>query len=104
MSTNFASGVWAIASCDRCGFRYSLQELRELVIKTKKVNIMVCPECYEEDQPQLQLGMYPIDDPQALQKARPEAGVDQSRVTSWGFRPYCSSVTATGAVGTVTFS
>ncbi|NBR62041.1 MAG: hypothetical protein EBT86_10475, partial [Actinobacteria bacterium] len=41
-----------------------------LVIKTKNVNILVCPECWEPDQPQLQLGMYPVYDPQAIRNPR----------------------------------
>jgi len=72
MPNRFASGKWAISQCDRCGFRYKLKELRGLVIKTKNVNIIVCPTCWEEDQPQLQLGMYPVDDPQALRNPRPD--------------------------------
>ena len=55
MPNRFASGKKAIAECDRCGFRYKLKELRQLVIKTKNVNILVCPTCWEPDQPQLQL-------------------------------------------------
>ena len=70
MPNRFASGKRAIAECDRCGFRYKLRELRQLVIKTKNVNLLVCPTCWEEDQPQLQLGMYPVDDPQALRNPR----------------------------------
>ena len=31
---------------------------------------MVCPSCWEPDQPQNQLGMYPVDDPQALRNPR----------------------------------
>ena len=54
MPNRFASGKWSIAECDRCGQRYKLKELKKLVIKTKLVNIKVCPECWEEDQPQLQ--------------------------------------------------
>lgn len=66
----FASGQWAIAECDRCGFRYKLKELQKLVIKTKNINMLVCPTCWEPDQPQLQLGMYPVYDPQALENPR----------------------------------
>lgn len=66
----FASGQWAIAECDRCGFRYKLKELKKLVIKTKNINLLVCPTCWEEDQPQLQLGMYPVYDPQAVENPR----------------------------------
>lgn len=72
MPNKFASGKWAIAQCDRCSFRYKLKELKRLVIKTKNVNILVCPTCWEPDQPQLQLGMYPVNDPQALRNPRPD--------------------------------
>jgi hypothetical protein len=68
----FASGKWAIAECDRCGFRFKLKQLKTLVIKTKNVNLLVCPTCWEKDQPQLQLGMYPVNDPQALRNPRPD--------------------------------
>ena len=78
MSNKFSSAKFSIAECDRCGFRFKLKQLKELVIKTKKVNILVCPSCWEKDHPQLQLGMYPIADPQAVRNPRP----DRSYVTS----------------------
>ena len=81
MPTKFASGKKAIAECDRCGFRYKLRELRELVIKTKNVNLLVCPTCWEPDQPQLQLGMYPVDDPQALRNPRRDNSYIQAGLT-----------------------
>ena len=70
MPNQFASGKYAIAQCDRCNFRFKLKQLKSLVIKTKNVNILVCPECWEKDQPQLQLGMYPVYDPQAIRNPR----------------------------------
>ena len=70
MGNKFASGKNAISECDRCGFRFKLKQLKRLIIKTKNVNILVCPECWEPDQPQLQLGMYPVDDPQAVRNPR----------------------------------
>ena len=80
MATNFASAKNSIAQCDICGFRYKLKQLKRLVIKTKNVNILACPECWNPDQPQLQLGMYPVDDPQALRNPRPDfTGYPQSR-------------------------
>lgn len=80
MGNRYASDNRAIAECDRCGFRYKLRELKELIIKTKNVNIKVCPECWEPDQPQLQLGMWPVDDPQAIRNPRPDfTGYPQSR-------------------------
>jgi hypothetical protein len=72
MPNKFASGKYAIAECDRCGQRYKLKQLRKLTIKTKLVSIKVCPECWEPDQPQLSLGMYPVDDPQAVREPRPD--------------------------------
>lgn len=99
MPNRFASGKRAIAECDRCGQRFKLKQLRKLTIKTKNVNLLVCPECWEPDHPQLQLGMYPVDDPQALRNPRPDtsyaqAGLngagnptDGSRVTQWGWNP-----------------
>jgi hypothetical protein len=112
MGNRFASGRIAIAECDRCGFQYQLKQLQSLVIKTKNVNLLVCPECWEPDQPQLQLGMFPVDDPQALRNPRrdnsyilagltglqlentsgsatDETGVPSggSRVFQWGYAP-----------------
>jgi len=72
MPNKFASGKYAIAECDRCGQRYMLKQLKKLTIKTKQVSIKVCPECWEPDQPQLSLGMYPVDDPQAVREPRPD--------------------------------
>jgi len=74
----YASGKNSIAECDRCGQRYKLTQLRKLVIKTKQVSIKVCPECWDPDHPQLQLGMYPVYDPQAVREPRPDISYYQS--------------------------
>ena len=85
MGNRFASGKKAIAICDRCGFQFRLKELKALVIKTKNVNIMVCRECWEPDQPQLQLGMYPVDDPQGLRNPRRDNSYLQSGLLADGY-------------------
>lgn len=99
MGNRFASGKKAIAMCDRCGQRFKLKTLKEEVIKTKRYNLLVCEECWDPDHPQLQLGMYPVDDPQALRNPRTDttykvAGLnnagnttDGSRVIQWGWAP-----------------
>ena len=113
MPSKYASAKNSIAQCDRCGFRFKLKQLKQLVIKTKNVNILVCPECWEPDQPQLSLGLYPVNDPQAVRNPRPDSpsyfqagltgiqiqsgtgnDVDQtgvpsggSRVFQWGYNP-----------------
>jgi hypothetical protein len=81
MGNRFASGKNSIAECDRCGFRYKLKELKKLTIKTKQVTIKVCPTCWEPDQPQLQLGMYPVSDPQAVREPRRDNSYLQSGYT-----------------------
>jgi hypothetical protein len=78
MGTKYASGKNSIAECDRCGQRYKLTQLRKLVIKTQQVSIKVCPECWEPDQPQLQLGMFPVFDPQAVREPRADISYEQS--------------------------
>jgi len=112
VGNRFASGKFAIAECDRCGQRYKLKELKKQVLKTKTYNLLVCPTCWDPDQPQLQLGMYPVDDPQGLRDPRPDLSYYQagytglqltetvgtaldengdpsggSRVFQWGWRP-----------------
>jgi hypothetical protein len=68
----FASGKHSIAECDRCAQRYKLKELKTQTVKTKPFKIKVCPSCWDPDQPQLQLGMYPVNDPQAVREPRPD--------------------------------
>jgi hypothetical protein len=99
MPSKFASGKYAIAECDRCGQRYKLKELKKEVIKTKLFQIKVCPTCWDPDHPQLQLGMYPVNDPQAVREPRKDisyeaSGLDingyisgGSRVIQWGWAP-----------------
>lgn len=99
MGNRFASAKNSIAQCDRCGFRFKLKELRKLVVKTKINNVLVCNSCFDPDHPQLQLGMYPVDDPQAVRNPRRDttyvtAGTNVagfptggSRDIQWGWNP-----------------
>jgi hypothetical protein len=72
MPSKFASGKYAIAECDRCSQRYKLMELRIQILKTKPYQVKVCPSCWDPDQPQLSLGLYPVNDPQAVREPRPD--------------------------------
>jgi len=78
MPNRFASGKYAIAECDRCSFRFKLAVLRNEVVKTKPFKIKVCRACWNPDQPQLQLGMYPVNDPQAVRDPRPDVSYQVS--------------------------
>lgn len=91
MATQYASGKYAIAECDRCGQRYKLSQLKKEIIKTKLYEIKVCPSCWDPDQPQLSLGLYPVQDPQAVREPRPDvsyvsAGVNVANVPTGGSR------------------
>ena len=81
MPNKFASGKYAIAQCDRCNFRYQLKELRIQTLKTKPWRIKVCKTCWDPDHPQLQIGMYPVNDPQAVREPRPDVSYYMSGTT-----------------------
>ena len=91
MGNRFASGKIAIAECDRCGQQYKLKQLKMEIIKQRKYQLLVCPECWDPDQPQLMLGTFPVDDPQGLRNPRKDttyvtSGVNVNGFTSGGSR------------------
>tara|TARA_R100001377_G_scaffold76656_1_gene53656 strand:+ start:578 stop:943 length:366 start_codon:yes stop_codon:yes gene_type:complete len=117
MGSKFASGNKAIAYCDVCGWRFKLKELRSLIVKNRDTNIKACIECWNEGQPQLRLGDFPVDDPQALRNPRPDQSLGDSGNTSsrdiyWGWNPVGggnspydltpNTLQAVGSVGQVT--
>jgi hypothetical protein len=127
MGNRFASGKKSIAECDRCGQQFLLKTLKTEIIKTKQYNLLVCNECWDPDHPQLLLGMYPVDDPQAVRNPRKDttyvtSGVNVdgfssggSRDIQWGWNPVGGSsffdvsltpnyLVATTSVGTVQVS
>jgi hypothetical protein len=99
MSSQFASGKHAIAVCDVCGFQYKLNTLRKLVVKGVVINVLACRTCWDKDHPQLFLGTFPINDPQALRNPRRDttysvSGLladgepgEGSRTIQWGWAP-----------------
>ena len=127
MGNRFASGKIAIAECDRCGQQYRLKTLKTEIIKQRKYELLVCPTCWDPDQPQLMLGTFPVDDPQALRNPRKDttyvtSGVNAngnlsggSRDIQWGWNPVGGAsfndagltpnyLVATTSVGAVTVS
>lgn len=99
MSNRFASSQKAAGICDVCGFRYPLRSLRTTYVKGRKTNVLSCPECWDPDHPQLRLGEFPVDDPQALRNPRPDsAEYAQSRAQIMPVFP----VVGTGFIGQVT--
>lgn len=127
MGNRFASGKIAIAECDRCGQQYQLKTLKTEIIKQRKYQLLVCAECWDPDHPQLMLGTFPVDDPQALRNPRRDttyvtSGINVngnlsggSRDIQWGWQPVGGAslndagltpnyLVATTIVGTVTVS
>lgn len=62
----YATGKYALAHCDRCGFRYKLLEL-----KKEWNGLKTCPSCYEMKHPQLE-PISATSDPEALYDPRPD--------------------------------
>jgi hypothetical protein len=99
MSNRFAAGKKAIAECDRCGQQFKLKKLKTEIIKQRRYELLVCPTCWDPDQPQLMLGTFPVDDPQALRNPRRDttyfvSGLNAngnlsggSRDIQWGWAP-----------------
>jgi hypothetical protein len=127
MANRFAAGHKAIAMCDRCGQQFKLKQLKTEIIKQRKYELLVCPECFDPDQPQLMLGTFPVDDPQALRNPRRDttyvtSGLNDegnlsggSRDIQWGWNPVGGAsffdvaltqnyLVATAFVGTVAIS
>jgi hypothetical protein len=75
----FSDGRNAFGFCDRCSFRYPLNDLVDQVNAGLETGLMVCPECNDEDNPQLLLGRIRFEDPEALRNPRPDSGEAESR-------------------------
>jgi hypothetical protein len=99
MANRFAAGNRAIAQCDRCDQRFKLKVLKREVIKGRNYELLVCPECWDPDHPQLHLGEFPVDDPQGLRNPRP----DRSYVTSGpsGLQTNVNGGTTQSGIGTL---
>ncbi len=61
----YATGKFAKALCDRCGFEYKLLDLKE-----EWNGLKTCSSCYEPKHPQLE-PLTATADPEALYKPRP---------------------------------
>jgi len=99
MPSKYASGKHSIAQCDRCDQRYKLGELRTQILKTKPYRIKTCPECWDPDQPQLQLGMYPVNDPQAVREPRPDVSYYMAGQTGLKTNLYAANVNSVDDFG-----
>lgn len=86
MSDKYAIGRRALGTCDMCAQVYLLHELRPEIYNQRPTGFLVCESCWDLDNPQLQIGKYPINDPQALRNPRTDTNLIQSREL-WGWAP-----------------
>jgi hypothetical protein len=88
-------------------------QLKDLIEKGRNTHVKACPECWNPDHPQLKLGEFPVNDPQAIRNPRSDsAELTESRDTQWGWNPVGvgrdpfnltpNDLIGTGEVGTVT--
>jgi hypothetical protein len=73
----FASGKFAIAICDRCGFQVKYSAMREEWNGSR-----VCPECFETKHPQLE-PPFARADAEALRDARPDVAETAPDLTDY---------------------
>lgn len=98
---NFARGTHALGECDRCGLTFRLHELRCEIVNGQLMNDRVCPDCWNPDHPQLQVGKRPVFDIEALFNPRPDRRPPDLTNIRWGWRPVYS-LSAKGELGIVT--
>lgn len=109
MTTQYAAGKRALAICDRCGRTCKYRELKYQIFNQQNQQIRVCPSCLDQDEPQLQVGRIPVNDPQALYQPRPDTGISGNEDTNsrWLFawNPVGANIfPMVAAVGQVTAS
>jgi hypothetical protein len=107
----FVSEKRAKGVCDRCSQVFKLKDLKFETVKQRRTSLRTCPSCFDKDHPQLMLGTFPINDPQALRNPRSDSSERaESRDTQWGWAPVgmptsaygpASTMRAAGSVGTV---
>ena len=100
----YAVGKRAKAICDRCGFEYKLNQLKE-----EWNGLKTCPTCFEPKHPQLEPSSPPFE-PQVLHEPRIDVKEDNIPFTVYTnvglglIGTKLTSFEATGSVGTVTVS
>jgi hypothetical protein len=83
----FAAGKHAKGLCDRCGLTFKLNELKFQVVNRKVTGLRVCSACKDIDHEQYRLGEIRIEDPQALENARPDRNLAVQRSIIYGWNP-----------------
>mgnify|MGYP001616685847 CR=1 FL=1 len=98
----YATGKFAYAECDICGMRCKYTDLVKYIYNQRWTGQMVHPRCYDDDNPQLQVGKNFRPEAMALLNGRPDTGLAASRAL-FGWNPILGLV-AQYTMGRVTTS
>lgn len=97
-----APDSWANGICDRCGFVWQLSRLRYQIVNRQVTQSRVCPNCYDQDNPQLWIGEVDTNDASVLRDARSDIAQRlMSRGVS-GWNPVAMSMPLMVVIGRVT--
>ncbi len=72
----FTQGRNAPGWCERCQFKWPLAKLQRQPVAGKITDLLVCPDCLDEDHPQLMVGRLRFNDPQALRRSAPPREIE----------------------------
>ena len=81
------------AICDVCGQKWFRRQLKYQVINAKPTRTLACPDCWDEDNPQLQVGRLRVSDPKPIQEPRPDINFPFEAGFTW------NPIGGTGYVG-----
>ncbi|CAB4122789.1 hypothetical protein UFOVP28_45 [uncultured Caudovirales phage] len=69
--------------CDICGQKWQRIKLKRQVIAGKPTKLLCCPECWDQDNPQLLLGRLRVSDPHPIQEPRPDINFPYEAGFGW---------------------
>ena len=97
----YASGKWALAICQICGWTCKYSDLKMQVVNQIPTGLQVCPDCLDIDNPQLQVGKINRT-PEAIALLRPSPDTGRQASTSFfGWLPVLG-LTMQVSLGSVT--
>jgi len=69
--------------CDVCGQKWPRRRLRYQIINAKPTRTLACPDCWDLDNPQLQVGRLRVSDPKSIREPRPDINFPQEAGYGW---------------------
>jgi hypothetical protein len=83
----YASGKYAIAMCDICARQIDYTSLKKYIYNQRWNGLLVCEECFDIDNPQLQIGKYVKTESIALQNPRTASQQNPPTREYFGWNP-----------------